>query len=92
MYVPKMMYVLITFILCFTFYVLEVALQNISMFFRSEPKWEVVEPAPDIGKASLEYYYLFACEVLIDLQYSSVNLYEFPMKTTHRTKYNLQIE
>ena len=30
-------------------FIVEVALQNISMFFRSEPKWEVVEPAPDIG-------------------------------------------
>ncbi|XP_058582372.1 PX domain-containing protein kinase-like protein isoform X3 [Neofelis nebulosa] len=27
----------------------EIALQQVSMFFRSEPKWEVVEPLKDIG-------------------------------------------
>lgn len=31
----------------------EIALQHVSMFFRSEPKWEVVEPLKDIGKKSM---------------------------------------
>nr|XP_034957098.1 PX domain-containing protein kinase-like protein [Zootoca vivipara] len=31
----------------------EIALQHVSMFFRSEPKWEVVEPLKDIGKSFL---------------------------------------
>ena len=30
--------------------VAEIALQQVSMFFRSDPKWEVVEPLKDIGK------------------------------------------
>lgn len=28
----------------------EIALQQVSMFFRSDPKWEVVEPLKDMGK------------------------------------------
>ena len=32
------------------YYIPEKALQHISMFFRSDPRWEVIEPAPDIGK------------------------------------------
>ena len=27
----------------------EIALQDISMFFRSEPKWELIESLPDLG-------------------------------------------
>nr|XP_026257802.1 PX domain-containing protein kinase-like protein [Urocitellus parryii] len=32
----------------------EIALQQVSMFFRSEPKWEVVEPLKDIGEKSAD--------------------------------------
>lgn len=32
------------------FYISEIALQHVSMVFRSENKWEVIEPLPDIGK------------------------------------------
>lgn len=28
----------------------EIALQQVSMFFRSDPKWEVLEPLRDMGK------------------------------------------
>lgn len=31
----------------------EIALQQVSMFFRSDPKWEVLEPLRDIGKAEV---------------------------------------
>ena len=33
-----------------SFFSSEIALQQVSMFFRSDPKWEVVEPLKDIGK------------------------------------------
>lgn len=28
----------------------EIAMQNVAMFLRSVPNWEIVEPLPDIGK------------------------------------------
>ncbi len=28
----------------------EIALQQVSMFFRSDPKWEIIEPLKDIGE------------------------------------------
>lgn len=37
----------------FFFFSPEIALQHVSMFFRSEPKWEVVEPLKDIGEKSM---------------------------------------
>uniref|UniRef100_A0A8C6X2G1 PX domain containing serine/threonine kinase like n=1 Tax=Naja naja TaxID=35670 RepID=A0A8C6X2G1_NAJNA len=37
----------------------EIALQHVSMFFRSEPKWEVVEPLKDIGKDILLFFLCF---------------------------------
>ncbi|KAK2185815.1 hypothetical protein NP493_222g05007 [Ridgeia piscesae] len=36
----------------------EVALQDISMFFRSETQWEVVEPLPDIGWRFRKQYFV----------------------------------
>ncbi|XP_061474761.1 PX domain-containing protein kinase-like protein isoform X3 [Rhineura floridana] len=36
----------------------EIALQHVSMFFRSEPKWEVVEPLKDIGWRIRKRYFL----------------------------------
>ncbi|XP_033097286.1 PX domain-containing protein kinase-like protein [Anneissia japonica] len=36
----------------------EVALQHVSMFFRSEPHWEVVEPLKDIGWRLRKSYFL----------------------------------
>ncbi|XP_044515668.1 PX domain-containing protein kinase-like protein isoform X9 [Gracilinanus agilis] len=36
----------------------EIALQQVSMFFRSEPKWEVVEPLKDIGWRIRKRYFL----------------------------------
>ncbi|MEE6501830.1 hypothetical protein FKM82_004332 [Ascaphus truei] len=36
----------------------EIALQQVSMFFRSEPKWEVVEPLKDIGWRLRKRYFL----------------------------------
>uniref|UniRef100_A0A4X2K942 PX domain containing serine/threonine kinase like n=1 Tax=Vombatus ursinus TaxID=29139 RepID=A0A4X2K942_VOMUR len=36
----------------------EIALQQVSMFFRSEPKWEVVEPLRDIGWRIRKRYFL----------------------------------
>ncbi|XP_047388607.1 PX domain-containing protein kinase-like protein isoform X3 [Sciurus carolinensis] len=36
----------------------EIALQQVSMFFRSEPKWEVVEPLKDIGWRIRKKYFL----------------------------------
>uniref|UniRef100_A0A669P3J3 PX domain-containing protein kinase-like protein n=1 Tax=Phasianus colchicus TaxID=9054 RepID=A0A669P3J3_PHACC len=36
----------------------EIALQHVSMFFRSEPKWEVVEPLKDIGWRIRKKYFL----------------------------------
>ncbi|KAF7249965.1 PX domain-containing protein kinase-like protein [Varanus komodoensis] len=36
----------------------EFALQHVSMFFRSEPKWEVVEPLKDIGWRIRKKYFL----------------------------------
>ncbi|OBS70001.1 hypothetical protein A6R68_01458 [Neotoma lepida] len=38
--------------------VTEIALQQVSMFFRSEPKWEVVEPLKDIGWRIRKKYFL----------------------------------
>ncbi|XP_059167032.1 PX domain-containing protein kinase-like protein isoform X2 [Physella acuta] len=37
---------------------LEIALQHVSMIFRSEPNWEVVEPLPDIGWRIRKHYIL----------------------------------
>lgn len=37
----------------FPFFFPEIALQHVSMFFRSEPKWEVAEPLKDIGKKGM---------------------------------------
>ncbi|XP_048344250.1 PX domain-containing protein kinase-like protein isoform X2 [Sphaerodactylus townsendi] len=37
---------------------IEIALQHVSMFFRSEPKWEVVEPLKDIGWRIRKKYFL----------------------------------
>ncbi|XP_064422314.1 PX domain-containing protein kinase-like protein [Latimeria chalumnae] len=36
----------------------EIALQQVSMFFRSEPNWEVVEPLKDIGWRIRKRYFL----------------------------------
>ncbi|XP_059425140.1 PX domain-containing protein kinase-like protein isoform X2 [Carassius carassius] len=36
----------------------EVALQQVSMFFRSNPKWEVIEPLKDIGWRLKKRYFL----------------------------------
>uniref|UniRef100_A0AAY4BYW6 PX domain containing serine/threonine kinase n=1 Tax=Denticeps clupeoides TaxID=299321 RepID=A0AAY4BYW6_9TELE len=36
----------------------EIALQQVSMFFRSDPKWEVVEPLKDIGWRMRKRYFL----------------------------------
>ncbi|XP_045079645.1 PX domain-containing protein kinase-like protein isoform X1 [Coregonus clupeaformis] len=36
----------------------EIALQQVSMFFRSDPKWEVVEPLKDIGWRIRKKYFL----------------------------------
>ncbi|KAM8867648.1 PX domain-containing protein kinase-like protein isoform 2-T2 [Synchiropus picturatus] len=36
----------------------EIALQQVSMFFRSDPKWEVVEPLRDIGWRLRKKYFL----------------------------------
>uniref|UniRef100_A0A8C9CIA8 PX domain-containing protein kinase-like protein n=1 Tax=Phocoena sinus TaxID=42100 RepID=A0A8C9CIA8_PHOSS len=36
----------------------EIALQQVSVFFRSEPKWEVVEPLKDIGWRIRKKYFL----------------------------------
>lgn len=38
----------------------EIALQHVSMFFRSEPKWEVVEPLKDIGKLYYTSIYIIS--------------------------------
>ncbi|XP_029456822.1 PX domain-containing protein kinase-like protein isoform X3 [Rhinatrema bivittatum] len=40
----------------------EIALQQVSMFFRSEPKWEVVEPLKDIGWRLRKKYFLMKCK------------------------------
>lgn len=37
---------------------LETALQHVSMIFRSEPSWDVVEPLPDIGWRIRKHYIL----------------------------------
>ncbi|XP_055883753.1 PX domain-containing protein kinase-like protein isoform X2 [Biomphalaria glabrata] len=37
---------------------LETALQHVSMLFRSEPNWEVIEPLPDIGWRIRKHYIL----------------------------------
>ncbi|XP_052445167.1 PX domain-containing protein kinase-like protein isoform X2 [Carassius gibelio] len=36
----------------------EIALQQVSMFFRSDPKWEVIEPLKDIGWRLKKRYFL----------------------------------
>ncbi|XP_061642281.1 PX domain-containing protein kinase-like protein isoform X3 [Phyllopteryx taeniolatus] len=36
----------------------EIALQQVSMFFRSDPKWEVVEPLRDVGWRIRKKYFL----------------------------------
>uniref|UniRef100_A0A8C8SWR5 PX domain-containing protein kinase-like protein n=1 Tax=Pelusios castaneus TaxID=367368 RepID=A0A8C8SWR5_9SAUR len=36
----------------------EIALQHVSMFFRSEPKWEVAEPLKDVGWRIRKKYFL----------------------------------
>uniref|UniRef100_A0A672NIM8 PX domain-containing protein n=1 Tax=Sinocyclocheilus grahami TaxID=75366 RepID=A0A672NIM8_SINGR len=36
----------------------EIALQQVSMFFRSDPKWEVIEPLKDIGWRLRKRYFL----------------------------------
>lgn len=28
----------------------EIGMQNVAMFLRSVPNWEIVEPMPDVGK------------------------------------------
>lgn len=40
----------------------EIALQQVSMFFRSEPKFEVVEPLKDIGWRLRKRYFLMKCK------------------------------
>ncbi|XP_030061221.1 LOW QUALITY PROTEIN: PX domain-containing protein kinase-like protein [Microcaecilia unicolor] len=40
----------------------EIALQQVSMFFRSEPKWEVIEPLKDIGWRLRKKYFLMKCK------------------------------
>ncbi|KAH9512832.1 hypothetical protein Btru_036707 [Bulinus truncatus] len=37
---------------------LEIALQHVSMLFRSEPNWDVIEPLPDIGWRIRKHYIL----------------------------------
>ncbi|KAA0711991.1 PX domain-containing protein kinase-like protein [Triplophysa tibetana] len=36
----------------------EIALQQVSMFFRSDPKWEIIEPLKDIGWRIRKRYFL----------------------------------
>lgn len=45
---------------CYVTCCLENALRNVSMFFRSEPNWEVVEPLRDIGWRFRKQYYLIS--------------------------------
>lgn len=45
------------FLTIFVFF-LESALRNVSMFFRSEPSWQVIEPLRDIGWRCRKHYYL----------------------------------
>ncbi|KAM9325795.1 PX domain-containing protein kinase-like protein isoform 3-T3 [Gastrophryne carolinensis] len=40
----------------------EIALQQVSMFFRSEPKYEVMEPLKDIGWRLRKRYFLMRCK------------------------------
>ncbi|XP_053576935.1 PX domain-containing protein kinase-like protein isoform X3 [Bombina bombina] len=40
----------------------EIALQQVSMFFRSDPKWEVVEPLKEIGWRLRKRYFLMKCK------------------------------
>ncbi|CAG5120711.1 unnamed protein product, partial [Candidula unifasciata] len=37
---------------------IEIALQHVSMLFRSEPKWDVIEPLPDLGWRIRKQYIL----------------------------------
>ncbi|CAL8336709.1 unnamed protein product [Merluccius merluccius] len=39
----------------------EIALQQVSMYFRSDPRWEVVEPLKDIGWRLRKQYFLIRC-------------------------------
>ncbi|GFR64438.1 pX domain containing serine/threonine kinase [Elysia marginata] len=41
---------------------LEIALQHVSMIFRSETSWDVVEPLPDIGTLLAYWEYKFCTE------------------------------
>nr|XP_061796767.1 PX domain-containing protein kinase-like protein isoform X1 [Nerophis lumbriciformis] len=41
----------------------EIALQQVSMFFRSDPKWEVVEPLKDMGWRIRKKYFLIKNKV-----------------------------
>lgn len=41
------------------FFFAETALQHVSMLFRSEPQWDVIEPLPEIGMKSRSVYIVF---------------------------------
>lgn len=41
------------------FFVVETALRNVSMVFRSHPEWTVNEPIRNIGEAFMQYVQLF---------------------------------
>ena len=45
-------------------FVLEKAMQQVAMFLRSVPNWEIVEPLPDIGK-----YIVIHSDTMLYVQY-----------------------
>jgi len=47
---------MLSLINCFCCILTEDALRNVSMFFRSEPTWSVVQPLKDIGTLSLTLF------------------------------------
>ena len=53
----------------------ELSLQHVSMFFRSEPGWEVVEPLPDIGRyLGLKKKLFVSCNPTLTSFYSKKSL------------------
>ncbi|KAJ6668138.1 hypothetical protein lerEdw1_015515 [Lerista edwardsae] len=64
----------------------EIALQHVSMFFRSEPKWEVVEPLKDIGWRIRKKYFLMKIKnqqkERLALSWASFLLESFPELAT----------
>lgn len=50
------------------------------MFFRSDPKWEVIEPLKDIGESNAEFpssFVLYYCKVLDDILFNLFYYYFF---------------